>query len=718
MPALHPVPSSTEARPLVPFARSLLGLLVLVLLLPPSLQADSFRLLAKGPDYVDLEYILPRLELKQSASGDWIAGIEGACLSLEKDAPEIPVEATSLIVPAGGFHSVEVLEQVEERIADRPLRPSPGNLKRDGAPVIRTKGQAYSDKLWPAEPAELGAVYTFRDHRGQALRLFPVRQAEGRDLLVTRRMVLRLRADAPFPDPPATVDAAFDRVYQEHFLNYTAPSPEDLQSESMLVIAPPAYHQQLGVFSYWKNRLGIQVELVSTDSLVMEAEALQAFIYSQWQQKDFTALLLVGEYIQIPPVYISDEDYGDQTYALLEGEDVYPEILLGRMPAGTVEHLGTMIERTLLYESCFGEDEWVGRAMGIASEEGVGDDGEYDWEHMDNIRLDLLAGDYEQVDQLYPQNDVNYTQILDLWNQGRGLVNYTGHGNHWRWATGSLTHNRVYTLDNFGKWPVVLSVACNTASFDVSTCLAEAMIRSRDSNGMAIGAVSVVASTIFISWSPPMELQDTFNALLAPADGERSVGVLLTASAASMVEGYSWSGSYEARFFQVIGDPMLRVRTRPAVDLQIDAPAVIVEGQTGIDLGNPNATSVTYSLLADNELVAVQQVQPNAEAVLRLPEDLNSGQDLLLSAVGDNRRPWQGSLEVVPDWSPELRIFVFGPTAYLYWSTHEEAAGYRISHRPLDSAEWEVLAESTQEIVYAIDTNAGSGSYRVQAIFN
>ena len=46
---------------------------------------------------------------------------------------------------------------------------------------------------------------------------------------------------------------------------------------------------------------------------------------------------------------------------------------------------------------------WYEKGVGIASNEGagIGDDGEPDWQHIRNIRTDLLGFTYTLVDELY-----------------------------------------------------------------------------------------------------------------------------------------------------------------------------------------------------------------------------------------------------------------------------------------------------------------------------
>ena len=71
--------------------------------------------------------------------------------------------------------------------------------------------------------------------------------------------------------------------------------------------------------------------------------------------------------------------------------------------------------------------DWYHKGTGIASNQGPGDDGENDNEHMDVIRQKLLNFTYTEVDQFYDPS-ANSTMVADAMNEGRSIVNYCGHG--------------------------------------------------------------------------------------------------------------------------------------------------------------------------------------------------------------------------------------------------------------------------------------------------
>ena len=66
------------------------------------------------------------------------------------------------------------------------------------------------------------------------------------------------------------------------------------------------------------------------------------------------------------------------------GNDSYPDLIIGRFSAETGNHVETMVNRTIAYEmNPDPQGIWYKKGSGFASNEGPGDNGEYDNEHMD-----------------------------------------------------------------------------------------------------------------------------------------------------------------------------------------------------------------------------------------------------------------------------------------------------------------------------------------------
>ncbi|MBK8805651.1 MAG: hypothetical protein IPO21_02945 [Bacteroidales bacterium] len=90
----------------------------------------------------------------------------------------------------------------------------------------------------------------------------------------------------------------------------------------------------------------------------------------------------------------------DQAYAYLDGEDSYPEIAIGRFSGKTAEDIKIQADKVLKYEKLsVSESKSYNRYLmvGSGSENGVGDNAEYDYEHLINIKNKLKTVSYKEV---------------------------------------------------------------------------------------------------------------------------------------------------------------------------------------------------------------------------------------------------------------------------------------------------------------------------------
>ena len=137
-------------------------------------------------------------------------------------------------------------------------------------------------------------------------------------------------------------------------------------------------------------------------------------------------------------------------------------------------------------------DSWAKVGVGIGSEDGtsstdpnnpptgMGDDNEADWHHNMNIKSDLLGFTYNSISELYEGG--TYVGSLDaagnpstmdlssLLNSGLGIINYTGHGSDYSFATTGFDISNINNLTNDGMWPFIWSVACVNGNFTSQTC--------------------------------------------------------------------------------------------------------------------------------------------------------------------------------------------------------------------------------------------------------
>ena len=95
----------------------------------------------------------------------------------------------------------------------------------------------------------------------------------------------------------------------------------------------------------------------------------------------------------------------------------------------------------------------------------------------DQLRDDLLAGGFSDVDRLYQRDGAGPPTSAPALQQGRSLVNYLGHGTGTGWTSVPFGATDVAALGNT-QWPWIVDVSCSNGEFSLPTCFAEAWLRA------------------------------------------------------------------------------------------------------------------------------------------------------------------------------------------------------------------------------------------------
>jgi hypothetical protein len=234
---------------------------------------------------------------------------------------------------------------------------------------------------------------------------------------------------------------------------------------------------------------------------------------------------------------------------------------------------------------------WYKAALGIASSQGsgTGDDGESDYDHIQNIydnKLDPFT--YDAYTSQYDPN-ASSAGVGNAVNDGASIINYCGHGSTTSWVSSGFSNSHVNMLTNGDMLPFIISVACVNGNFQNNECFAEAWLK-KDGGG----AVGFYGSTVNQSWDPPMRGQDYINDLLIggydyslypgqngiTTDTQKTTygAMCFNGSILMTVEEYS-GGQDEMQHWHVFGDASLQVRTDTPAELTLSNETVLM----GID---------------------------------------------------------------------------------------------------------------------------------------
>jgi gingipain R len=534
--------------------------------------------------------------------------LQGEGVTKEVGAPEVPTVCRSIIIPDDAAMAVNVLDIEFREIHDIDVVPSKGFISRtvNPADVPWTFGDSYGqDAFSPGPLAKLSDPYIMRDHRGIVVRVYPFQYNPVQRVLrvytdITLEVVTAGPGQVNVLDPPLrprALSRAFHHVYDAHFINYASAAlydPLDEQGE-MLIICHDPWIPYVEPLAGHKASIGIGTAVVGVSTIPggNNSTAIHNYIQQVYDTSDLAFVLLVGDGQHVDTPYASGGS-SDPSYSLLAGSDSYPDIMVGRFSSESIQDVETQVERTIAYENMPATlQEWFWKGMGVASNQGPGDDGEYDNVHVDNIRALLLANGYTEMDQIYDPSGTAGMVTAGL-NEGRGIVVYTGHGSTTAWGSTGFSNTHVNALTNDNMLPFITSVACVNGQFDGPLCFGEAWLRATN-NGVPTGAIGFYGSSINQSWSPPMEAQDELADLYCTG-AYICYGTLCYAGSCSMMDVYGGGGVDMFLTWHLFGDPSLCVvgTAEPPTGLGVSPfSSLVSEGPNGGPFTPP---SIEYTL--------------------------------------------------------------------------------------------------------------------------
>ncbi|MFQ5335181.1 MAG: C25 family cysteine peptidase, partial [Flavobacteriales bacterium] len=530
---------------------------------------------------------------------------EGAVKLIKEGAPELPAFSASLVIPDLARMELEIIGATYTEYTDIDIAPSKGFLLRNQDPssVPYAKGEEYNqNSFYPGKLADLHKPYILRDFRGQTLSFYPFQyNPQTKVLRVYKELTVKIyKADDnglnPFyrERPFEHVQAEFNKIYSRHFLNYSASvsryTPVEEQG-NMLVISHGPFMSDMAPFVYWKKQKGINVEMVDV-STIGNATAIENYISNYYTNNGLAFVLLVGD-AQYVPCSMTGAGDSDNKYGYISGNDSYPEVLVGRFSCETNAEVQTMVDRVLRYEKTPPTSgSWYTTGLGIASDQGPGDDNEMDFEHIRNIRTDLLGFTYSTVHEMYDgsQGGADATgsptpsMVGNAVNSGLSIINYCGHGSSYSFGTSGFSGNDVDQLTNVDMCPFIFSVACVNGQFVGQTCFAEKWLRATDNNtGEPTGAIGAMMSTINQSWDPPMDAQDEMNDILTEMYSnniKRTFAGIGINGCLQMNDDYGQQGDDMTDTWTVFGDPSVMVRTAVPGSMTVTHVTSVNTGET------------------------------------------------------------------------------------------------------------------------------------------
>jgi hypothetical protein len=336
----------------------------------------------------------------------------------------------------------------------------------------------YTDEQRIASVLQVAHTFQFREMAGVTLKIETQLETEEH---------IRTLVDVDFEligsNPvaiPETISGAFIDAYKVLADNYNQSYLRNLPlaRPKMLIITHPQLASYQGAFIDWKRSIGFDVYTVNKSEAGNSIQEIKAYIANHYQQYKCDYLMLWGDQngnFAIPtnfypsPEYASENDADDQYYVTLDGNDYFPEMLVGRFSFNDVSQFLTIIGKTIYYEKppFTSNTAWMKRSLVVAGNYAEGGLRPTTPVYMSRwLRNKMLDYGYTQVDSVFfPPSYPGTQNIVSSINQGVQFISYRGWGdaNGWHYPYFHISDLDSTILSS--RMPIVFSIVCNTGDF-------------------------------------------------------------------------------------------------------------------------------------------------------------------------------------------------------------------------------------------------------------
>lgn len=439
------------------------------------------------------------------------------------------------------------------------------------------------------------------------------------------------------------------RLIAVTWAKFAAPAKVDLDKSSSwrtsghqadyIIISHQAFISDVTPLADLRRSQGLQVAVVDIEDIydefnfgIMNPRAVRDFLsyaYHQWQEPAPTYVLLAGgatiDYRDnlkwgrknwVPTQVVDTGEFGervsDNWFVLVEGDDILPDMFIGRLPAQNRAQMQAMVANILAYTQNPPDSTWNNRVLMVADDntifeatsEAILERFPY---YFDPTRV--YVGDYSAGSGVAPADD-----IVESINNGVLVVNYVGHGNINTWGGARVFDNSyISQLNNTNKLPLVTVGNCLNGYFVWGTeSSAEAFLRRQGR-----GAIGVWAPSGLDYPSGHQLLLDAFYAAVFQKD----LYQLGASTTAAKIVAYTANAFWEnlVHTYILFGDPAIALgvptnypyveRTTPedgAVEVPLNQDIVIT-------LNKP-LTEITVTLRDETgQVVALEQEGSSAD---------------------------------------------------------------------------------------------------------
>ena len=321
----------------------------------------------------------------------------------------------------------------------------------------------------------------------------------------------------------------------------------------------------------WRKEQGYKVYSVSTSDIGSSFNAISDYISDAYFNWEFPPeyVILVGDTSGSYQVPYSSASGGssDYPYSLIQGGDLLPEVIIGRISASSSSELSNIINKTIAYEKAtyidFTGTDWYESSALVGDPSSTGNSAIITNEYIENI---LNVYNFEDVGTCYSCGSYS-SWMQNRLQEGILYFNYRGYI-----GTSGFGSNNINNANNGYMTPFATFITCATGDFN-GTSIAESFIKA-GSLANPKGAVAAVGTATSSTHTVPNNIVDMgiYDGIFAK--GVSTAGGALVSGKMALHSTYPqdpYSMTYKfTHWNNLMGDPTLNLWTDTPSTFNVD----------------------------------------------------------------------------------------------------------------------------------------------------
>ena len=487
-----------------------------------------------------------------------------------------------------------------ERLSNELIPAQPSRPKILGAKVPFTKN--YNDKSisntpWPKTDHNIKYVGSTRGQKKFLVSLFPLRYSINKKDYHLHKNI---------------------SVTVKNSINKNIPK-SNIKKEAFAFVIGQQYKESDSLRRYieFKRQIGFHPVVLVVGEDVTTSEDIRAALKEIYFNDDLNLqyALLIGDIDDVPghrPSFITtgvtDHYYRTLDIESYEDDINAPDIGVGRISAANEEQLKIILNKYTNYQTGdFADTEWLNSISFLATDDR--------WELAEGTHNHAIDNYFapQGYTGVFPENPmlggdrlyaithrVANSTVHQTINQGRTIINYSGHGAHTFWDAPGVTQQDVRNLNHSSARPFVISNACITGDFTKDESFAETWQRHGK------GAILFWGSMDNTYWDEDDILEKAMYRGIFE-HGNRHFRSITQYALQEHFRHYGGAGrsKYYWETYIPFGDPSVRLRLKRPSQIALNGPAVLPMG----------VEEVAYTVLDDTGAAIV-----GAKVALTSPE--------------------------------------------------------------------------------------------------